>query len=134
MMSENTVDNLLARLAGRGGDSGCDAYAAVAAIPPDHTPPKAGAVQHAEKLRQDKLDQLLGRIAQLTSGATAAVNPTAVGSAPVANPAVPAAAAAAPAPPPVNEFFPAEPESFRLAKLTESDVEALSAARRRSAA
>jgi hypothetical protein len=117
-MSDNAVDNLLARLAGRGTDEGPDPYAAVAATLPDHTAPKVAAVQQAEKLRQDKLDQLLGRIAQLTGGATAAVNPTAVGAnVGHASPAQAASALVAVAPV-ANEFFPAEPASFAEAKLT----------------
>ena len=114
---------MLARLAGR--DSATDLYATVAATQPDHNAPKAAAVQQGEKLRQDKLDELLGRIAQLTGGATAATNPTAVGAAsngaagppPVACAEVPSA--------PANEFFPAEPASFYQAKLSESEVEDL---------
>jgi hypothetical protein len=124
-MSDNAVDNLLARLAGRGTDEGPDPYAAVAATLPDHTAPKVAAVQQAEKLRQDKLDQLLGRIAQLTGGATAAVNPTAVGAnVGHASPAQAASALVAVAPV-ANEFFPAEPASFAEARLTESEVEEL---------
>ena len=136
MMTDNTVDNLLARLSGRGGDLGGDSSTAVAVAPsqPEHPAPKAATLQQAEKQRQDKLDQLLGRIAQLTSGATAAVNPTAIGAvnstsgtapATAVSPAAPAAAVASPAPAFVNDFFPAEPESFRAAKLSESDVDGL---------
>ena len=124
-MPENTVENLLARLAGRGSDSAADLYATVAATQPDHNTPKAAAVQQGERLRQDKLDELLGRIAQLTGGATAATNPTAVGAA--TNGAAEPAAVTAPVVPiaPVNEFFPAEPASFFHAKLSESEVEDL---------
>ena len=108
-MTENTVENLLARLAARGGDSGAEAYAVVAATPPEHVALKETAVQQAEKQRQDKLDQLLGRIAQLTGAGNAAAG----------------AADASHAPNGPCDFFPAEPTSFRDAKLAESEVEEL---------
>ena len=123
-MHDDAVDSLLARLAGRGSDEGPDPYAAVAATVPDHTAPKVAAVQQAEKLRQDKLDQLLGRIAQLTGGATASVNPTTVGGSRNEQSSQPAAIPA-PAAPAANDFFPPEPASFAEAKLTESEVEEL---------
>ncbi len=123
-MHDDAVDSLLARLAGRGSDEGPDPYAAVAATVPDHTAPKVAAVQQAEKLRQDKLDQLLGRIAQLTGGATASVNPTTVGGNRNEQSSQ-LAAIPAPAAPAVNDFFPPEPASFAEAKLTESEVEEL---------
>ncbi|HEV2972075.1 MAG TPA: AAA family ATPase [Pirellulales bacterium] len=124
-MSENAVENLLARLAGRGGDADADPYSVIAATEPDHTAPKAAAVQHAEKARQDKLDQLLGRIAQLTGAATAANNPTAVGATNGADAPPEPASGEGSAPATVNEFFPAEPTTLVQAKLTESDVEDL---------
>jgi DNA-binding PadR family transcriptional regulator len=123
-MPENTVDNMLARLAGR--ESATDLYATVAATQPDHNAPKAAAVQQGEKLRQEKLDELLGRIAQLTGGATAATNPTAVGAASNGAAAPPAITAPEVPSAPPNEFFPAEPTSFFQAKLSESEVEDLS--------
>lgn len=123
-MVDNTVEDLLARLSKRGAESGSDAYAAVAPTVPNHTAPKAAAIQQAEKLHQDKLDQLLGRIAQLTGAATSSNNSTAVGGAVSSSPA------AAPASPPgartsVNEFFPIEPISIVESRLTESEVEEL---------
>ncbi len=121
---DTTVEDLLARLAGRGGDSGGDAYVAVAPTLPDHTAPKAAAIQHAEKLHQEKLDQLLGRIAQLTGAAMATTNSTAVGgtvdgTTGAAPGALPSARAT------INEFIPTEPLSFAEAKLSESEVEDL---------
>jgi len=126
-MSENGVQDLLTRLSGR-GDSAADPYAAVAAKEPEQQSPTAAALEQVEKSRQDRLDQLLGRIAQLTGSATAAANPTAVGA--VARQAAALAAAQSPAtalptPAAANEFFPAEPSSFAEAKLTESEVEEL---------
>jgi DNA-binding PadR family transcriptional regulator len=124
-MPENTVEDLLSRLAGRGPDSATDLYEAVAATQPDHTTPKVAAVQQVEKLRQDKLDQLLGRIAQLTGGATTASNPTAVGAAINSTATPPEGPALAAPPAPVIDFFPAEPVSFLEARLSESEVEDL---------
>src|SRR5438874_370444 len=43
-MSENAVEDLLARLAGRGADSAPDLYTAVAATQPDHAAPQVAAV------------------------------------------------------------------------------------------
>jgi len=103
-MAENGVENLLARLSGRGITADVNPYSAVAATPPDHSSAKAAAAAVVEKQRQDKLDHLLGRIAQLTGGE--------------------AANAAASLPPP-NEFYPPEPVSLQAAKLSESAVEEL---------
>jgi hypothetical protein len=124
-MPENTVENLLARLAGRGGDAGVDPYAVVAATLPDHNGPKTAAVQQAEKVRQDKLDQLLGRIAQLTGASTAANNPTAVGATNGAAAPIVPAPGISPAPVAANDYFPAEPVNLLQAKLTDSEVEDL---------
>jgi DNA-binding PadR family transcriptional regulator len=124
-MSENGVEDLLARLSGRGSDSAADSYAAVAAKEPEHNSPTATVLEHVEKVRQDKLDQLLGRIAQLTGSATAANNPTAVGATTKSAISPSPAPAAPPAAPPVNEFFPPEPTTFAEARLSESEVEEL---------
>ena len=83
-MSDHAVENLLARLAGRGAatDSGADAdpYRAIAATEPDQSAAKAAAAEAIEQQRREKLDQLLGRIAHLTGGATIpAVASTGVG-------------------------------------------------------
>ncbi len=73
-MSDHAVENLLARLAGRGSstDSPADAdsYRAIAATEPDQSAAKAAAAEAIEQQRREKLDQLLGRIAHLTGGAT----------------------------------------------------------------
>ena len=99
-------------MAGGGATTGDDPWAAVAATTPEHAVAKAAANAVAEKQRQDKLDQLLGRIANLASGT-----------------AEPEPAPPEPAPevdrPERNTFFPVEPKSFRQATLTESEVEAL---------
>ena len=119
-MSDHAVENLLARLAGRGAatDSSTDAdpYRAIAATEPDQTAAKAAAAEAVEQQRREKLDQLLGRIAHLTGGsptpAASATGGTTAGS----NGAGPQSA---------SEFFPEEPTSLYAAKLTESEVESL---------
>jgi hypothetical protein len=123
-MSDDAVENLLARLAGRGTDSGPDPYAAVAATVPDHTAPKVAAVQQAEKLRQDKLDELLGRIAQLTGGVATGDNPTAAGGT-VNGQSGKIHVTPTETVPESPEFFPPEPPSFAEAKLSDSEIEEL---------
>jgi hypothetical protein len=115
-MSNASVDNLLARLAG-GDESGNDgAWAAVAARAPDHDTPMNEANAVLEKERQEGLDHMLGRIAKMTGGNA---SPGAVrGSSKSADD--PAAA-----PLVEGDFFPQEPASFRDAKLSESEVEEL---------
>src|SRR5690349_12994350 len=65
IMPDSPVQELLTRLA-RGGDSGAESWAVVAATVPDHDQAKTAAAAQAERERQEKLDQLLGRIAKLT--------------------------------------------------------------------
>src|SRR5579871_1013388 len=100
-MPDNGVENLLARLVGRGATADASSYAAIAATTPDHSAAKTAAAAVAERQKQDKLDQLLGRIAQLTSGD--------------------AAAKALPS----DEWFPPEPSTLQAARLGESAVEEL---------
>ncbi|HEY2148587.1 MAG TPA: AAA family ATPase, partial [Pirellulales bacterium] len=124
-MSQTGMEELLTRLSVGGAESAADTYAAVAAKEPEHNLPTAVVMEEVEKARQEKLDQLLGRIAQLTGGATAAANPTAVGTV-GKKPTAPAKAVEAPVTPaPPDEFFPAEPATFAEARLTESEVEEL---------
>ena len=120
-MSDTSTDNLLARLAN--GGSGDNAWAAVAARAPDHDTPKNEASAQLEKERQQKLDQLLGRIAKLTGGA-GQPNGAAVGG---AQPRHEPHADRTPSGPEsvAGGFFPQEPTSFREARLTESEVEEL---------
>jgi DNA-binding PadR family transcriptional regulator len=122
-MSDNEMDNLLARLAGRGGDPASDPYVAVAAKQPDHTAAKAAAAQQAEKLRQEKLDQVLGRIVHLTGGALAQGGSPAAMTGTNGN-ASPAPSATGPEQL-SGEFYPKEPTSLREAKRSESEVEEL---------
>ncbi len=139
-MSDQHVDNLLARLGGRSGPpqappsgaapqrSAAPAATAAPTAPPDApTAPKSSPPGHPEKRREDKLDQLLGRISTLTRrgpGDGAGAIPASI-----RNPE----SAGAPAAVAVrdrttrhdNDFFPAEPVSWRDAKLTESEIEEL---------
>ena len=120
-MSDSAVENLLARLAGRGAqpDSTADAdpYRAIAATEQDHAVAKAAAAEAIEKQRREKLDQLLGRIAHLSGGpplqtaASVSVGTT--------------AASHAAGPNATSEFYPEEPKSLHAARLTESEVESL---------
>ncbi len=111
-MPESGVETLLSRLVGRGAAADASSYAAIAATAPDHSAAKAAAATAAERQKQEKLDQLLGRIAQLTSGdANAAAN-------------APAANAAVKLPPP-GEFYPVEPSTLSALKLSESAIEEL---------
>jgi len=65
-MSDTSVQELLNRLTGRGGDQpGADSWAKVAGTTPDHDRVKSAAVAQVEKEREGKLNQLLGRIAKM---------------------------------------------------------------------
>jgi hypothetical protein len=103
-MSTSSDDNLLARLAAAGADRDADPWSELAATEPDEEPSSG-----AEK--DEKLDALLDRISQL--GTEGPGQP---------GPAEPAQVAE---PLDVNGFVPLEPESFREAQLTDSEVEAL---------
>jgi len=108
-MTDPTKKTLLARLAGQAdSDDGLDALAALAAIQPDH------AIV-AEQSNDKQLDALFDRIHSLAD------KPSAGTSGPPR-----------PLPPDEeqparlkNKFVPMEPESFRQAGLTDSEVEAL---------
>ncbi len=108
-MPDSPVQELLTRLA-RGGDSGAESWAAVAATVPDHDQAKSAAAAQAERERQEKLDQLLGRIAKLTGHQTEDSGQDGGSSASAQT---------------AGEFFPLEPTSFRDAKLADSEVESL---------
>lgn len=119
-MSDETEDNLLARLAGRGDASeGPDAWAAIAITEPEMdlpgapiTPDEEVAVDVDPLLEGEvdaKLDELLSRINQLRSGESNK----------------PAAAALKNAPPAPDAFMPVEPETWDEAKVTEGETEAL---------
>src|SRR4051812_20059416 len=107
-MPESPVDELLTRLNGlTGGVTATSvSWAAFAATAPDHDSAKAVAAATAERERQEKLDQLLGRIAKLTG------QPEANASAPNVTDVK-------------GDYIPLEPISFQDAKLSESEVEAL---------
>jgi hypothetical protein len=101
----DTPDNdLLARLAGYGGQAdGTDPWAAVAASQPDHE-------------QDEKLDSLIDRINQLGDKAGDAESAAEPDAEPDADPDAEHLK---------NTFLPIEPESFRKADLTDSEVEAL---------
>ncbi len=122
-MGNVAVENLLAQLAGQGDQAAtADVWAKVAVATPQHDRVKTGAEPGKDK----KLDQLLGRIAQLTGGESP-IKPAPSTPATHAKIATvqssPASAAVAPADP--SAFMPPEPKNFRAAQLTESEVEAL---------
>ena len=107
-MSTSSDDNLLARLAGHGG-AGADAdpWSALAATEPDHDTSAA---------KDQQLEALLERIHRMA------------GEAETEKPAAETAASEPPRAEPAdddNPFLPIEPESFRAAGLTDSEVEAL---------
>ena len=110
-MADSTMQELLSRLAGRGGENAAtESWAAVEATSPDYDRVKSDAVAQVERERQEKLDQLLGRIARLTGQ----------GSADEAT-----APSATPSTGDNDDYFPEEPISFRAAGLAESEVESL---------
>ncbi len=138
-MSDQQVDNMLARLAGRSGSPQAPPVAtaqrpvapAAAAAPnsPTGAPlaPNASPPGRSEKNREDKLDQLLGRISTLTrrgAGDGAGAIPASVRN-PESARAPAAVAVRDHAARHDNDFFPAEPVSWRDAKLTESEIEEL---------
>jgi hypothetical protein len=102
------AENLLARLAGTGqSGEGPDPWAAVAATQPDHE--SAGD-------KEKKLESLLSRIKHLTQTASAVAEP----------PEFPMSPGSLVRPMPGKEaFIPREPESFKEADLTDTEVEAL---------
>jgi len=107
-MSDTSVQELLNRLTGHGTDHpGADSWAKVAATTPDHDRVKSATVAQAEKEREGKLNQLLGRIARMgqptEEGCPAAAEQEQMG----------------------DEWYPLEPNSFREAKLGDSEVESL---------
>ena len=105
-MARTPEDDLLARLAGHGGQpDGSDPWAAVAASKPRHD---------EENEKDEKLDELIDRINQL--GDQPAENAAEDASQPDCTPDGEHLK---------NDYWPVEPESFRAADLTESEVEAL---------
>lgn len=120
-MSETSVENLLARLA-RGESKGNDAWSTVTSQPPEHREARVEGSLGVDK-DQDRLDQLLGRIAKITGNGNTVVRVNTPAS---AQPAAPAAPQRPMGPVTVGgEFLPLEPQSFRDAKLSESEVEEL---------
>ncbi len=106
-MPETPENDLLARLAGQGsGPDGSDLWAAVAASEPDH--------DQDDGSEDAKLDALIDRINQL--GDQSAGDAARAPSEPVAAPEGDHLQ---------NTYLPIEPDSFRQADLTDSEVEAL---------
>jgi len=126
-MSDSGNTNLLNKLSGRNG--GDEALQGVAVAPP---PEQGKTPLEPEERKQAKLDQLLGRIAQMTGHDSITKDPppsareTFVGK---ANPidfshgAQPSGGNGSDQP--VPDYFPIEPKSFREAKLTETLIEEL---------
>lgn len=110
-MADRPNTDLLARLAGRDSAPGDDVWTGIAATQPEHD-----KQDEADLAKDRKLDALIRRIHSLTGEAESEPAAEAPEAAPDASPVADAAASA---------FFPAEPESFAQAQLTESDVEAL---------
>ena len=108
-MPELSPDALLSKLAGLTGaeNNPGEAWNGLAATQPQHA---AARPRHAaEGKKEDRLGELLTKISTLTSDAAAKE----AGELPTL------------APPAIEEFVPVEPESIRLAGLTETQVEAL---------
>jgi hypothetical protein len=103
-MSEVTLDNLLARLAGHGKGTSDDPWSSVAAVTPQHT--RETETEKKKPAEADALDGVLDRLNALATGGS------------------PTKKAARGTPDP-NGFLPLEPESFLEAGLTDSQVEAL---------
>jgi len=104
-MNPSSDENLLARLAG-GGSDGADPWSELAATEPDHDPPAPAGGQ-----KDEKLDALLDRINHLGAGAASGERR--------------AGGSSWDAETDDDPFVPLEPESFRQAQLTDSEVEAL---------
>jgi hypothetical protein len=100
-MSEVTLDNLLARLAGHGKGAGDDAWSGLAAATPQHS----RETEEPKKKPAGNVDGVLDRLNSLAGGAVAKKTPKAQHDR--------------------NGFVPIEPETFLDAELTESQVEAL---------
>ncbi len=122
-MSTPSVENLLAQLSGKGsGKASADTWAKMAATVPQHDRQQPAA----DGTKDAKLDQLLGRIAQLTGNEAP----------PKSAPSINAAGAEAKLAPveatlvaeKLNEaadFVPVEPRNFRQAQVNETVVESL---------
>jgi len=129
-MADSLVQELLSRLTKTGDTTDTDSWAAVAATTPDHARAKSEAAQ-TEQQQQEKLKQLLGRVAKITgtksdrddlSAAGLLANtigkmPTDVDTHPAGTSSILSGAG--------DNFLPLEPSSFREAKLAESEVESL---------
>ena len=121
-MADSSIENLLAGLSGRSNEAdGQNPWAAVPVTPPDASaavaekPAAAPATADDTKAADSaRLDELLGRISKLTAGAVPSTT-----AAPAASGSKSATSTQ------VAEFFPPEPQSFREAKLTESEIEEL---------
>ena len=110
-MADSSMQELLSRLAGRGGENATsDSWAAVEATTPDHDRAKSEAAAHAERERQEKLDQLLGRIARLTGQEALRQGSRCRTQRP---------------PAPTRNFFRKSPNRFVTRGLAESEVESL---------
>ncbi len=107
-MADTSNDDLLARLAGQGENTGEDPWAAIAASQPRHT-----AVE--EKPRSAAEDEKLGHMLDRIRGMTE----------PEAAPDASAELLLAPKADPADPFLPIEPRSFAEASLTSSSVEGL---------
>jgi len=107
-MADLSDDNLLARLAsGNSDDDGTDPWSSLASAEPDHDV----IAESVEEKQDEKLDALLGRIKKMTgqeSEETDKAENTGIEPEHLK-----------------NTFLPIEPESFREAQLTDSEVEAL---------
>ena len=107
----DATDSLLARLSGRtpGTDNGTG-WAAIPTTQPQHGPAASARIVPGDEEGDEGLERLLKRITTLTS------QPGGAGE----GPAAPPAHGKTP-----NTFVPVEPQSFREAQVTESQIEAL---------
>ncbi len=130
-MSDSLVQELLSRLSKTGEPTDtADSWASVAATTPDHAKAKSEAAQ-SEQQQQEKLQELLGRVAKITGtksdrddvSATGLMANT-IGKMPtdVESDSGEAAGLLSGI---GDDFLPLEPTTFREAKLAESEVESL---------
>ena len=107
-MSESTQDALLAKLAGlTGAPANLDPWSNLAATQPQHAPARLRAATAEGAKHDDRIDELLQKITTLAKN----------GSPPEVRTMAPPVA--------VEEWAPIEPETFRQAGITDTQVEAL---------
>ncbi len=130
-MSDSLVQELLSRLSKTGEPTdAADSWASVATTTPDHARAKTEAAQ-SEQEQQEKLQQLLGRVAKITGtksdrddASVSGLLANTIGKMPTDVEPLSGEASGLLAGT-VDDFLPLEPTTFREAKLAESEIESL---------